>query len=95
MMGFRGKRQMAEVRWLGPYAPEERHADNETLNHIIALRKMLAMAEQQRDNALDAAVAAIHKERVFRYALNEIQAASTDDLIKRLVTKTFETVNDL
>ena len=86
---------MSEVRWLGPYAPEDRHADNETVDHIIALRKMLALAEQQRDNALDAALAAMHKERVFRYALNEIQAASKDDDIKRLVTKTFETVNNL
>ena len=86
---------MAEVRWLGPYAPEERHADNQTLEHIIALRKQLEIAERQMHNAMDAAVAAMHKERVFRYALNEIHAASTDDLIKRLVIKTFETVNDL
>ena len=86
---------MAEVRWLGPYAPEDRHADNETLEHIIALRKQLEIAERQMHNAMDAAVAAMHKERVFRYALNEIHAASKDDDIKRLVNKTFETVNDL
>jgi len=86
---------MAEVRWLGPYAPEERHADNETLEHIIALRKQVEIAEYQMNNALNAAVAAIHKERVFRYALNEIQTLSKEDDIKRLVTKTFETVNGL
>lgn len=86
---------MAEVRWLGPYAPEDRHADSETIDHIIALRRLLALAEGQRDNALDAAIAAMHKERVFRYALNEIHAASKDDDIKRLVDKTFETVNAL
>lgn len=86
---------MAEVKWLGPYAPEERHADNETIEHIIALRKQLEIAERQMHNAMDAAISAMHKERIFRYALNEIHAASADDLIKGLVTKTFETVNNL
>ena len=86
---------MAEVRWLGPYAPEERHADNETLEHIIALRKQLEIAEHRMNNALDAALAAMQKERVFRYALNEIQTLSKEDDIKRLVAKTFETVNGL
>lgn len=86
---------MSEVRWLGPYAPEERHADNETLEHIIALRKQLEIAEHRMNNALDAALAAMHKERVFRYALNEIQTLSKEDDIKRLVAKTFETVNGL
>ena len=49
---------MAEVRWLGPYAPEDRHADNQTLEHIIALRKQLEIAERQMHNAMDAAMAA-------------------------------------
>ena len=30
----------------------DRHADPITLDHIIELRKKLAIAEQQRDNAL-------------------------------------------
>ena len=86
---------MSEVRWLGPYAPEDRHADDQTVDHIIALRKQLEVAETQMHNALDAATAAMHKERIFRYSLNEIQAATTDEDIKRLVTKTFETVNSI
>lgn len=32
---------------------EERHADPVTLDHIIDLRKQLAEAERQRDNALN------------------------------------------
>jgi hypothetical protein len=32
---------------------EKRHADAETINHIIDLRRRLAEAERQRDNALD------------------------------------------
>ena len=42
MAGFRSKRIMAD-----------RYADPITLDHIIELKKKLAEAEQQRDNALD------------------------------------------
>jgi len=41
MAGYRSKKLMAD-----------RHADPITLDHIIELRKKLAIAEQQRDNAL-------------------------------------------
>ena len=44
---------MSEIRWLGPYAPDNRHADTVTLDHLIELRKKLAEAENQRDNALN------------------------------------------
>jgi len=57
MTGFRSKRQMSEIRWLGPYAPEDRHADTVTLDHLIELRKKLAEAESQRDNALNMCMA--------------------------------------
>lgn len=48
---------MSEIRWLGPYAPEDRHADTVTLDHVIDLRKRLAEAERQRENALDMCMA--------------------------------------
>lgn len=48
---------MSEIRWLGPYAPEDRHADTLTLDHLIELRKKLAEAENQRDNALNMCMA--------------------------------------
>ena len=35
----------------------KRHADPETLDHIIELRNKLAEAERQRDNALDRCMA--------------------------------------
>jgi len=41
MVGYRSKKLMAD-----------RHADPITLDHIIELRKKLAIAEAQRDNAL-------------------------------------------
>ena len=86
---------MSEIRWLGPYAPEDRHADSETVDHIIALRKQLEIAESQMHNALSASVAAMHRERIFRYALNDIQAVSKDDVVKQIVTTTFEKVNEI
>jgi hypothetical protein len=51
----------AEIRWLGPYPPNTRHADPETMDHIIDLRKKLAEAERQRDNAL-AGLSGMHKK---------------------------------
>ena len=42
MTGFRSKR----------VASRERYADMETVDHLIDLRKRLADAEMQRDNAL-------------------------------------------
>ncbi|NDC83725.1 hypothetical protein EB093_08720 [bacterium] len=52
MAGFRSKRLMQEVKWLGPYEPETRHADPVTIDHIIELRKQLREMEKQRDNAV-------------------------------------------
>jgi hypothetical protein len=37
MTGYQSKKASAEMRWLGPYTG--RHADNETVDHIIDLRK--------------------------------------------------------
>ena len=43
MAGFRSKRVVSR----------ERYADMETMDHLIDLRKRLADAEMQRDNALE------------------------------------------
>ena len=56
MTGYQSKKMSAEIRWLRPYPPNTRHADLDTLDHIIDLRKRLAEAERQRDNALDKVV---------------------------------------
>jgi len=37
--GYRAKKAMAEIRWLGPYAPSDRHADDETVADMVWLRK--------------------------------------------------------
>jgi len=49
------------VRWLGPYEPEDRHADKTTLDHVIELRKRLAETERYLNNALDV-VGSLRKE---------------------------------
>ena len=38
--------------WSGPYAPKDRHADNVTIDHIIDLRKRVALLEKQLENVL-------------------------------------------
>ena len=43
---------MSNVRWLGPYTGNDRHADSKTIDYIIDLRKRLQEAERQRDNAV-------------------------------------------
>jgi len=45
MTGYQSKKKSAQVRWLGPYAPSERHADDVTLEHILALRNKVSMLE--------------------------------------------------
>ena len=76
MTGYKSKKMSSEIRWLGPYPviikPDDgftgRHADSATVDHIVDLRKKLAIAEvkimeanRQRDNALDM-VMALHKQ---------------------------------
>ena len=39
MTGFQSKREMANIRWLGPYAPSDRYADDVTVSEMVRLRK--------------------------------------------------------
>jgi len=39
MTGFKSKREMSNIRWLGPYAPSDRHADDVTVSEMVWLRK--------------------------------------------------------
>ncbi len=47
MTGYRSKKMSADIRWLGPYAPADRHVDDMTLAHIVQLRKKVAELEEQ------------------------------------------------
>jgi len=84
MTGFRSKRQMSEIRWLGPYAPEDRHADTVTLDHLIELRKRLAEVERQRDNALDMVMSL--KKEVDRLNQERMEAAHCIEGLIELVS---------
>lgn len=47
MTGYRSKKMSSDIRWLGPYAPAERHADDVTLAHVVELRKKVAELDEQ------------------------------------------------
>jgi len=47
MTGYRSKKLSSDIRWLGPYAPADRHADDMTLAHIVQLHKKVAELEEQ------------------------------------------------
>jgi len=38
MTGWQSKKESSKVRWLGPYAPTDRHADDITLAEMVRLR---------------------------------------------------------
>ena len=52
MTGYRSKKMMSDVRWLGPYAPADRHADDVTLSHVVELRRKVAELEDQLARAM-------------------------------------------
>ena len=39
MTGYQSKKKSTQVKWLGPYAPNDRHADDVTIDHLIALHR--------------------------------------------------------
>ena len=47
MTGYRSKKLSSDIRWLGPYAPADRHVDDMTLAYIVQLRKKVAELEEQ------------------------------------------------
>lgn len=63
---------MNNVRWLGPYEPQERHADSVTIDHIIKLQKKMSEVEGQMKNTLDMCLTLIASDRGMRTALNQI-----------------------
>jgi len=47
MTGYRSKKISSDIRWLGPYAPADRHADDLTIAHVVELRRKIAGLEEQ------------------------------------------------
>lgn len=65
MTGFRSKRIMSVSR----------HADPETLDHLILLQKKLAKAERQCENALDHMIAVIRKNQQYKEQIVRLREA--------------------
>lgn len=64
---------------------EKRHADAETINHIVDLRRRLAEAERQRDNALSVVIP-------MRKALMDVYWAAEDREIHNMAAKALNTM---
>ena len=47
MTGYRSKKLSSDIRWLGPYVPADRHADDLTIAHVVELRRKVAELEEQ------------------------------------------------
>jgi hypothetical protein len=62
MTGYRSKKMSSDIRWLGPYAPADRHADDATLAHVVELRKKVAEQERQIAN-LESYLTPIRKDK--------------------------------
>ena len=52
MTGWKSKKESSNVRWLGPYAPTDRHADEVTLEELIRLRVENEELKRELDEAL-------------------------------------------
>jgi len=74
--GYRSKKMMSDIRWLGPYAPADRHADDVTLSHVVELRKKIAELEDQLARTLSWVVPM--KRRVEK--LEEALSVAIEDL---------------
>jgi hypothetical protein len=67
---------MQEVRWQGPYVKEPRHADDVTIDHLIELRKRVALLESQLDNVLSWVKPMQRSNEQMKAALEEIVGGS-------------------
>ena len=56
MVGFRSKKIMNDTKWLGPYGPNDRHADPITIDYVIELKNRIDVLEAQLSRALDKCV---------------------------------------
>jgi len=72
MVGFESKREMAMARY----------ADQETIDHIIELRKELATVQKERDNALNHSMDL--RDRLIHAAIDKAENDWLKDKIIRL-----------
>ena len=71
MTGYRSKKLSSDIRWLGPYAPADRHADDMTLAHIVQLRKKVAELEEQLARVMSWVIPMQRENEQLRESLKE------------------------
>ena len=68
-----------EIRWLGPYAPTDRHADDVTMQELVRLRvENERLREAAKDRPKDRPNEAADEIERLREALKEILTHETD-----------------
>jgi len=72
MTGYISKKKNAEVRWLGPYAIKERHADDVTIDHVIALRKSNEMLQDALRQATQELANACMRNMTLKESIQDI-----------------------
>ena len=71
MTGYRSKKLSSDIRWLGPYAPTDRHVDDMTLAHIVHLRKKVAELEEQLARVMSWVIPMQRENEQLRESLKE------------------------
>ena len=71
MTGYRSKKMSADIRWLGPYAPADRHADDLTIAHVVELRRKVAELEEQLARVMSWVVPMQRENERLRESLKE------------------------
>ena len=71
MTGYRSKKLSSDIRWLGPYAPADRHVDDMTLAHIVQLRKKVAELEEQLARVMSWVIPMQRENEQLRESLKE------------------------
>lgn len=77
MTGYRSKKISSDIRWLGPYAPADRHADDITLNHVVELRRKVAELDEQLARVMSWVIPMQRENILLRKKLME----GNDDLV--------------
>lgn len=90
MTGWRSKKM---VRWLGPYAPTDRHADDVTLAHIVDLRKHNEDLNKLVQTLQDKLLASDSREQFYARTISSMVKVETQ-LRKELKEKSDDTVPD-
>jgi hypothetical protein len=77
MTGYRSKKISSDIRWLGPYAPADRHADDITLTHVVELRRKVAELDEQLARVMSWVIPMQRENILLRKKLME----GNDDLV--------------